>query len=230
MKFFSVILMAAGVSLAATSSHAANVTIDDFAGPLQTVVAPNPVTAANPDSTPGTASGSVVGLSRFIGAFRTSAAGSTIGFSNGSFAGVANSADADGFSQFVWLPLSPINLVDGTNDRLSLDVLGVTAPAGVPVSATYAFTVTDSFGMDATLSQAVSGPTTLDFSFAPFAGVDFTSVSNITLLVTGAPGFGTTFDNVRATGPAVVPLPAGGLLLLSGLVGVGLMRRRRTRA
>lgn len=67
---------------------------------------------------------------------------------------------------------------------------------------------------------------TLSFDFDAFEGVDFSSVSSVSLFLDAqtAPAVDIAVDNL---GVAPIPLPAGGVLLVGGLAGLGLLRRKR---
>ncbi len=81
-------------------------------------------------------------------------------------------------------------------------------------------------GITATsISTSSAGNVTWDFS--SFAGANLGSASEISLLVSGPTAFDAEIDFI---GAAAVPLPAGGLLLGSILLGGGFAARRKAKA
>lgn len=71
---------------------------------------------------------------------------------------------------------------------------------------------------------------TLTFDFSSFGGVDFSNISSLALLfdAENARAVDIAFDNFGVNGgPAPVPLPAAGLLLVGGLGALGAVKRRK---
>ncbi len=87
--------------------------------------------------------------------------------------------------------------------------------------------VDGSSAMSRLLSASAVG--TLAFNFSEFAGANFGSINNIVLTLDNStlPSVDLALDDFRAVGELMpVPLPAGGLLLVTGLLGLGVLRRR----
>lgn len=223
------LLAAAVASASAVSAHAATIIIDDFdTTNVQVVGAP---TFGTPSQNPATTSGPTTDA---IGGFRTITAERTGRLGTGDAFGQQVQAVVTGGSAFVslgsgiagsvifsWDPGS-VDLVDGTNDSIAFDVLDADLRGN-----TFTFSVNGG-----SVTQTANGPGLVSFDFADYEGVDFSDVSTLSLFVSGPASFDVGFDNIRAqAGPiSAVPLPAGGLLLLSGLGGIAAINRRKKRA
>jgi hypothetical protein len=70
------------------------------------------------------------------------------------------------------------------------------------------------------VTLAIGAPGTLVFGFASFAGVDFSQLTRITLMVSGSTDADISYDNFRAPEPATLILIGGALM------GLAAYRRR----
>lgn len=184
--------------LAATSvfTVAAPVSLDNFdTTRFQIIGAPSNGSPSNNPAVSSGATGDAIGGMRTITNTRTAPSGtadavgqqvlSTV--TNGT-ATVALGANTEGFSVFSY-NAGGADLVDGTNNALTIEVLAADL-SGVD----YTFTIDG-----ASSTKTAFGASILQFPFADFPGTDFTSVTNITLSVTGPPSFDTAFDTLQAT-------------------------------
>ena len=219
----STLLTAAAAVAIAGSANAASVTIDSFdTTNFQVLGAPTLGTPAqNPATTSGATADAIGGI-RTLTNERTDPAGTANAFGrqvstviSGGIAAVSLGASTEGTALISW-DAGGADLVDGTNDRITLDVIS----ADLSVNFTLSIG-----GVSVTESVGSSGPGTLAFNFSDFAGVDLTNVSTISLLVSGQTSFDTEFDLIQAVGE--VPLPAAGLLAIAGLGALGATRARR---
>lgn len=219
--------------IAVSSANAAVVTIDDFdTTNFQVVGAPS---FGNSPMNPVTASGltvDAIGLARTITNTRTNPTGVANAFGRqvqtvvtGGQASVSLGADTQGVSEFFW-NAAGADLVDGTNDRVLIDVID-TDQTGISFSLAF---------NGVSITRFANGPSELNFNFSDFVGVDFTSVGAISLAVSGPTAFDTSFDNVRAAGNltttpmAPVPVPASLPLMVVGLAGLLAMRKTRSQS
>lgn len=217
----STLLAAAAAVAFSGAASAATVVIDTFdVTNFQVVGAP---TLGNNPQNPATTSGptpEAIGGIRTITNTRTAPAGLTNAFGQqvqstvtSGKASVSLGAATQGFSVFSW-NAGGADLVDGTNDRITLEVL----------STDQNVTFTLNLG-GVSVSQTALAAGTLTFAFADFGAADLTNVGAISLLIEGPTSFDTEFDLIQAVG--AVPLPAGGLLALAGLGALGAVRARR---
>lgn len=201
----------------AASAQAATITIDTFAD-LQ-----GPVTAnAGGSNTSTVATANALGGSRTITVTNTGGPLSTVGVSVAGSYAFSNDALTQGTSTLTY-NLGGFDLTDGgLNDTFVAEVTAI------------------DLGMKVTLEIdgesndiLVGGTGDLTYSFAAFTTVDFTNVSTISLTFdsNGVDGVDAVIDLLGARddepNPAPVPLPAGGLLLMTGLAGLGYARRRK---
>ena len=205
------------VALAPVAGSAATVAIDSF-DTAQLAIDPGGVGFTDSNTV---AAGEAVGGQRTVTAdgngtlFPVST--TSINVANGS-ATVSNSSGVTGTGLFQWNVASGIDFTDGgTNSFFVLDV--------VAVDLNVQFDLTIDGATVTSVASASAG--TVLFDFADFAGADLTSASAISLLVSGPTSFDAEFDFI---GAAAVPLPAGGLLLGSILLGGGFAARRKAKA
>lgn len=127
------------------------------------------------------------------------------------------------------------DLIVGRTYELLFDLSG--NPAGQPAAKQLDVTLSSPFTMASyTYNITTAGNTTSDMRWVTQM-LSFVATSTSTLLTFaagnggggGACCYGPALDNVRVE-LAPVPLPAGGVLLLSGLAGVAALRRRRKAA
>ena len=202
------------VALAPVAGSAATVAIDTFD---TAQLAIDPAGSGFSDSNT-VAAGEAIGGNRTITAdgngtlFPVST--TTINVGGGS-ATVSNSSGVTGTGLFEW-NAGGADLTDGgTNALIVLSVIDVDLDVQFDLT------------IDGATSSATSASTAGDifFSFADFG--DLSSASSISLLVSGPDSFDAEFDFI---GAAQVPLPAGGLLLGSILLGGGFAARRKAKA
>ncbi|MEM6971826.1 MAG: VPLPA-CTERM sorting domain-containing protein [Pseudomonadota bacterium] len=119
----------------------------------------------------------------------------------------------------------------GAFDQITIDATALLGSITVDV------TITDTDGTVATVSEVVSGgPTSVDLAFTAFlaaanggtGGLDLTDVNGFDVLFSlNQGGSSASFDIIQSTSVVTpVPLPASGVLLLAGMGGIALMRRR----
>ena len=199
---------------------AATVSIDSFGSDLF-VIAPSGGSEA---STNSVADASAFGGTRTIAAERLSPTGSTNPARNvfaysDSFdgtGGVSVGTGTTGIASFSW-SAAATDLTDlGSNDGIRLGIVSVDSLVN------FALTLNG-----ITVSKATSSAGDLDFLFTDFAALDATSISTVSLELSGDPAFDASFSFIEATNVSAVPLPAGGLLLLGGLGALGFTRRKR---
>ena len=215
------LLLVSAVALAPVAGAAATVTIDSF-DTAQFVITP---------SAPGFDASSTVAAGEAIGGSRTiTAAGNgtlfpvettTINVGGGT-ASVSNSDDVTGTALFEWMA-GGFDLTDGgTNDTFVLDI------NTVDLSVSYDLTIDGITSSSA--ANAMTG--TVEFAFADFGNL--ADAGSISLLVAGPASFDASFSFLGAedliANPSAVPLPAGGLLLGSLLLGGGFVSRRKAKA
>lgn len=118
------------------------------------------------------------------------------------------------------------DLIVGYTYELLFDLSG--NPAGAPPVKTVSVSVGSTGGVFTYDTSAGTPPTSLTDMNWITQSLVFVATGS-TALLTFASGTGTAYgpalDNVRVS---AVPLPAGGLLLLSGLAGFAALRRRKT--
>lgn len=205
------------VALAPVAGSAATIAIDSFD---TAQLAIDPAGAGFTDSNT-VAAGEAVGGQRSItadvvtNAQNLPVAATLVNVANGS-ATVSNGAGVTGTGLFEW-NAGGLDFTDGgTNAFFILDVVDV------DLDVQFDLTVDGS----TVTSVSTSSAGTVLFDFADFAA-DLTSVSAISLFVSGPTAFDAEFDFI---GAAAVPLPAGGLLLGSILLGGGFAARRKAKA
>jgi len=211
MKTF---VMAAAAAVVGGSVGATTISIDDFTTTQGVVSAPP--TASDTQTAPAGAIGD-----------RTITAESTVqGFTTGrinffdtELFQVSNDDGAQGVVT-VSYDLGGLDLTVGGLDTI---VVGVES-----IDLTGLFTV-DVDGTTAGSTVSTTGD--LNFAFDDFTGADFTSVDTLSFSV-GSNGTDSldssfTFIGVQDLQANVVPLPAGGALLLTGFAGLVALRRRK---
>ena len=208
--------LVSAVALAPVAGAAATVTIDTF-DTFQQVIDPSGFGLGASDTA---AAGEAIGGNRTITAdgdgavFPTLATGVTV---TGGTALVSNGSGVTGTGLFAW-NAGGVDLTDGgTNTQFVLEVIDVDLDVSFDLTVDGA-TVT---------STATSTAGTILFDFADFGGADLTNADSISLLVSGPTSFDAEIDFL---GAAAVPLPAGGLLLGSILLGGGFAARRKAKA
>ncbi|MEO1398689.1 MAG: VPLPA-CTERM sorting domain-containing protein [Pseudomonadota bacterium] len=228
-------MTAAAALLVAGAANAASVTIDDFTD-FQQIGAPTQPNGMGQSFNPATNNTTLTGVSIgsvrkmdieqtdpgndvFVSGFQT--IGVVPGGAN-SFMAVNNATGRNGTGTLTYLgagaaALPSTDLVDGTNQWIDINVIDADQ-----VGIDYTLTVN---GVSQTM-PALQGGSLLRFNFASFAGVDFGAVTELGLFIEGPSGFDTAFNLFEAAGPAVIPVPASGLLTLGGLGALGAMRAR----
>ena len=204
------------VALAPVAGSAATVAIDTF-DTAQLAIDPGGMGFTDTNTV---AAGEAVGGNRTITAdgdgtlFPVSTTSINVAGGN---AQVSNSSGVTGTALFEWNAGSVDFTDGGTNRFFVLNVLDV------DLDVSFALTVD---GVTSTsIATATAGAVLFDFG--DFAGADLTSASAVSLFVSGPTSFDATFDFL---GAAEVPLPAGGLLLGSILLGGGFAARRKAKA
>lgn len=118
--------------------------------------------------------------------------------------------------------LGGINLVTGPNPFFSFDVLNFDSTLQIDITAF------DIFGGVSTFSEILPEKTAFSpiLFFSDFTGnVDFTSIGALEFMVTAnGPNLDGAIDDITV---GAIPLPASALLLLGGLGGMQLLRRRK---
>ncbi|MFK7754967.1 MAG: VPLPA-CTERM sorting domain-containing protein [Sedimentitalea sp.] len=201
---------------------AASISVDDFSTIQGPVTATGGATETDTQIAPGGALGDrTITVTNDAGSF-----GGTTGFITGpaiNLFGVSNDFQTQG-TVAVSYALGGYDLSDsGSNDTL---IIGVES---IDLAALFTIPID---GVSSSAGVSMLG--TLNFSFADFVGVDFSDVSDLSFAV-GSNGVNAvdssfTFIGVDDLVPNVVapiPLPAGGVLLLTGLLGLAYAKRRK---
>lgn len=205
------------------AASAATIAIDTFGDSQGPVQAQNGGTVADSATT-----GFALGGSRLITVENAAGTGLTQGEVNPGFGGVfafSNDALTSGSATLDYA-LGGVDLTDGgTNDTIVASVLQI--DLGMLVGMTI-----DGVSQGVTVGNTGN----LNFAFTDFAGVDFTNVNDIQLSfdANGLPAVDATIDFLGAedlianpvTSMPTVPLPAGGLLIVTALAGLGALRRK----
>ncbi|MEM1372852.1 MAG: VPLPA-CTERM sorting domain-containing protein [Pseudomonadota bacterium] len=211
------IAVAATLACLAGAGHTATITIDTFNDSQGPVQASGGSTTVDISTT-----AQAIGGTRTLSVTNAGGIGLTQGeviMAAGGIFAFSNDALSTGSSTLSY-SLGGFDLSDGgTNDTLLANVLGI--DLGMIVSATVD---------GVTSSQTVASTGNLEFAFTDFSGVDFTNVGTFSLTfdANGLNAVDATIDLIGAVGmdPSPIPLPAGGVLLLTALAGVGALRRR----
>lgn len=212
----------AAVGLFPFAANSATVTIDSF-DTTQIVAAPG---GGGASDTATVTAGEAIGGERKITATGDGVitpGNNTTVFVNGGTASVSNSDSVTGTGYFEWVA-GGFDLTDGgTNDAFVLQI------ASVDLNVSFTLTV------DGTSQTSAFNSTTGVVSFGFGAFGNLMNANDISLLVEGPASFDARFSFLGAedlepnAGPAPVPLPAGGLLLGSILLGGGIAARRKAK-
>ena len=108
---------------------------------------------------------------------------------------------------------------NGLASAISFDVVGAASPGSVTLDSVTVSLFGDSGFLE---SQTIGSNGTFSFS-----SVDVTSILFDDMSPTGGVGYANFNFDFIATEASPVPLPAGGLLLLSGFAGVSVLKRRK---
>jgi len=216
---FKTLSMVAAVALAPVAASAATISIDSFDTP-QTAITPagsgigTSSTIAAPEAIGGQRTITVTGDGDLFPIVTTS-----INIAGGNVS-ISNSEGVTGAGLFEWTA-GGVDLTDGgTNDNFVLEV------NSVDTAVSFDLTI-DGYTASHT---AVSTSDDVLFDFMSFG--DLTDANEISLLVYGPAAFDANFsflgaEDLTANPVSPVPLPAGGLLLGSILLGAGFMARRK---
>jgi hypothetical protein len=223
MNAFKSIAAAALLSVTPVLAHATSVTIDDFSVDQFVEITNGTISDTVSDA-------GIYGGDRAVSLTATSGTGnpgnkSAISVFGGE-ASVGNASGQSSVSDFLYTTTS-FDLTDsGSNTGIAINMSSLLG------SFDFDLTLTDSLGGNFTSSQTVATNGFLTFVFSNFttAGVDVTDVTSLLLRITSnAPGSDVTFDFIEASDltPPSVPLPAGGVLLGSILLGGAFVAKRR---
>lgn len=214
------VVSAAG--LIPVAGSAATVTIDSFLT-TQIVAAPAGGGVSDTATVPA---GEAIGGERTITATGNGVitpGNNTTIFVNAGTASVSNSDSVTGTGLFEW-DAGGFDLTDsGTNDTFVLQIASV--------DLNVSFTLTVDGASETSAFNATTGA--VAFSFGAFG--DLTNATDISLLVEGPAAFDARFSFLGAEDLepnatlSAIPLPAGGLLLGSVLLGGGIAARRKAK-
>lgn len=205
--------MVAACATFAIPAAAATVSIDTFQT-AQTLV----TFSGSPSATSTIAAPEAIGGSRKVTLTSDGfTQGGVVNTGSGLQAGLSAGFDVTTSSLvFDWLSLGGADLTDGgSNDVIEIAITTIDSPS-ISYSLTFDGVTVSKFGVLGSLY----------FDFTDFAGVDFGSIDDISLEISGPGSIDTAFSLVAADTSAI-PLPAAGFLLIGGLGALGVARRRK---
>lgn len=201
--------------LAAPGSEAAVVVIDDFnqdQGPTTSVA-----------SNTGFPSLSVLFETRTIGITPPDGSGSIeVDLGNLVVTNIDGDPNLQGGVLWPYLPLGTgtKDLIDGTNDRFRLEMGEVQGTWTAQIGVTYQNTT--SFSSEVALSESLAA--NYFFLFQDFAGIDFSEVTQVQLLLENTSAAGNFAMSQQLV---AMPEPGTACLLALGLIGLALQGQRR---
>ncbi|WP_425041438.1 VPLPA-CTERM sorting domain-containing protein [Primorskyibacter sp. S187A] len=212
-KILSSVAAAAVVTFGA-AAQAATVQIDSFNDNQAPVVAAGGATVSDTVATTNAIGGSrTIEVENVSGPFST--AGATSSMMGGQFF-FSNDAGTQGNAELQYTGLGGVDFTDsGSNSLFLMEVVAI--DLGMEVGITVD---------GVTVSQIVMSQGNIAFNFADFGGADLTSVNDLIVSFdsNGIDSVDAIVDFIGAVNP--VPLPAGGLLLLTALGGIAVARRK----
>ena len=219
-------LAISAIALTPLAASAATISIDDFS----TTHGPQSAAPGTTSSSTQIAPGGAIGDRTLTATAEAGSTGNTTGLITGpvvDLLGVSNDFLSQG-SVTVSYDLGGLDISSsGTNDTIVIGTNSIDLSGGALFSV----------AIDGVVSSAgVLAAGILNYSFADFVGANFSSVNTLSFTVdsngTDAVDASFTFIGIDDLEPNVspVPLPAGGLLLGSLLLGGGFAARRKAKA
>jgi hypothetical protein len=225
MNTFKSLAAAALVSISPAIANAASVTVDNFTS-FQTV-------SSNSTNTPQSdtlADASVWGGNRYIESITLESGASSLNNNVTVVSGIgaiSNDVTVKGKNTLSYAG-GPADLTDGaTNTGIAIFIDSLDG------SFDFSLILTDGSANTNTITQTITANGFYAFLFSGFTGVDATDVSSFMVEITSnTSGSDMAFDFIEASDltPPAVPLPAGGVLLGSILLGGAFVAKRRKKS